>query len=408
MRKAMLILLCLIGGLIAGMTTGDHSAAALAGAKLIGGMWLNALRMTVMPLVVALLITGIGQTARAAQTGKLAGRAVALMIGLLWLSSALGAALVLLLLRVFPIPAQAPAIDAGSAEATQPPALMDFLQTIVPTNPFTAAADDAMLPLILFTMLFAFATLRLPEDQRTSILSFFEAIAGAMIVMIGWVLWLAPLGVLALGYGLGHSVGAAAFGNLAHYVLILVATGAVIWASAVAMVIFGAGLSPLQFLRAATPAQAVAISTQSSLASLPAMLTGLNELGTRQRVSEMILPVAVAIFRVTSPAFNLGVALYVAQWTGVELGIGQITLGVVVASLTTLGSVSLPGSVSFIGSIAPICLAMGVPVAPLGLLVAIEAFPDLMRTLANVTMDMALTATIDRHWGDETGAKGEG
>jgi Na+/H+-dicarboxylate symporter len=397
----MLILLCLVAGLIAGMTTGDHSTAALAGAKLVGGIWLNALRMTVVPLVVALLITGIGQTARVAQAGRLAGRSVAMMIGLLWLSSALGAALVLLFLRVFPVPAQAPAIAAGPAEATQPPALMDFLQTIVPTNPFAAAANDAMLPLILFTMLFAFATLRLPEEQQTRILALFEAIAGAMIVMIGWVLWLAPVGVFALGYGLGHSVGAAAFGSLAHYVAILVATGGVIWVGAVLLAMSGAKISPLLFLRAATPAQAVAISTQSSLASLPAMLTGLDELGTRRRVSEVILPVAVAIFRVTSPAFNLGVALYIARWTGVELGMGQIALGVVIAALTTLGSVSLPGSVSFIGSIAPICLAIGVPVAPLGLLVAIEALPDLMRTLANVTMDMALTATIDRRWGEE-------
>ena len=110
----------------------------------------------------------------------------------------------------------------------------------------------------------------------------------------------------------------------------------------------------------------------------------------------MVLPIAVTIFRVTSPAFNLGVALYIAAWAGIDLAPWQIGVGVGVATLTTLGSVSLPGSVSFIGSIAPICLAMGVPIEPLGLLVAIETFPDLMRTLGNVTMDMALTATIDR------------
>jgi proton glutamate symport protein len=139
----------------------------------------------------------------------------------------------------------------------------------------------------------------------------------------------------------------------------------------------------------------VAISTQSSLASMPAMLKGLDGLDVRTGTSEIVLPIAVALFRATGPAMNLGVALYVAHLMGIDLGWEAIALGVAAGAVTTMGAVSLPGSISFISSIAPICMAMGVPVAPLGLLVAIETFPDIMRTLGNVTMDMAVTATID-------------
>jgi proton glutamate symport protein len=123
-------------------------------------------------------------------------------------------------------------------------------------------------------------------------------------------------------------------------------------------------------------------------------------MGVRTQTSEIILPVAVALFRATGPAMNLGVALYVAHWLGIELSAGQIVLGIAAGAITTMGAVSLPGSISFISSIAPICLAMGVPVEPLGLLVAIETFPDIMRTLGNVTMDMAVTATVDKHSGE--------
>ena len=91
---------------------------------------------------------------------------------------------------------------------------------------------------------------------------------------------------------------------------------------------------------------------------------------------------------------NLGVALYIAHWFGIELTLFQIAIGIAAAAITTMGAVSLPGSVSFFSSIAPVCLALGVPVAPLGLLVAVETFPDIFRTIGNVTMDMAVTATV--------------
>jgi proton glutamate symport protein len=404
-KKALIVLAALIAGLLLGAQIGDASAFAKQAADIIGTLWLNALRMTVIPLVVALLIVGIVQTAAAAKAGRIAARGVGLMILLLWTSSAIAAIMIPSLTNAFPIPTDAAAALtkalglAPDQEAATP--FSEILKKLIPTNPFKSAVETDVLPLIIFTMAFAFAVVRLPEAKRGSILALFDGVAEAMVMIVGWVLELAPIGVFALAYTLGVVAGTASFAGLLHYVIVLVATGAVIWLLSFVVAWVGGRQNPITFFKATIPAQAVAISTQSSLASMPAMLKGLDSLGVRTGTSEITLPIAVALFRATGPAMNFGVALYVAHWLGIELTTGQIMLGLAAGAITTMGAVSLPGSISFISSIAPICLAMGIPVEPLGLLVAIETFPDIMRTLGNVTMDMAVTATVDKHTGEE-------
>ena len=144
------------------------------------------------------------------------------------------------------------------------------------------------------------------------------------------------------------------------------------------------------FVRAMIPPQAVAISTQSSLASLPAMLEAAKALRVPQRNADVSLPLAVALFRATGPAMNISVAIYVAYWMGVELHAGNLIAGFAVASVASYWAVSLPGALSFVTSIAPIALAMGVPIEPLALLIAVEVVPDIFRTLGNVTWDVAV------------------
>jgi Na+/H+-dicarboxylate symporter len=157
------------------------------------------------------------------------------------------------------------------------------------------------------------------------------------------------------------------------------------------------GRVPLgRFARAMLPAQAVALSTQSSLASLPAMLDSAGRLGLRASTAEFVLPLAVVVFRATSAAMNLAVVYYVAALAGVEVPLTVALAGILIASVISLSAVSLPGSISFVVSIGPIALAMGVPVEPLALLVAVEMLPDLMRTLGNVTMNVAVTSAVDR------------
>jgi proton glutamate symport protein len=401
MSKATIILLSLIGGVLLGILIGDNVPSVADAADVIGTLWLNAMRMTVVPLVVALLITGIAQTAAAARAGKLAARAVITMMVILWCSSILAAVMIPVLMTAFPMPAGAgealkAALGSSAENLGRVPPFGDFLRAMIPTNVLKSAADDAILPLIIFTGIFAFAVTRLPEAKKINITSFFDALADTMVIIINWVLALAPIGVFALALVVGTKAGAAAFGALLHYVVILSSLGVIVWLASFVVAYFGAKKGVGAFFRAAIPAQAVAISTQSSLASLPAMLEGVKSLGVKESNADVVLPLAVAIFRATGPALNLGVALYIAHWYGITLGPAQIAVGIAAGATTTLGAVSLPGSVSFVSSIAPICLAIGAPIEPLALLIAVETFPDIFRTLGNVTMDMAVTATVSK------------
>jgi proton glutamate symport protein len=402
------ILIALVAALVIGVGTAatapERALVAADWIAPIGTIWLHALQMTIIPLVVSLLITGISATAEKARAGRLAGRAFITFIALLWVSSALGGALTVFYLDLFPLASSsAQALQGALAEKTPEigtiPPFVDFIIAMVPSNPVTSAANDAFLPLILFTTVFAFALIRLPKDQRETLTRFFEALGNTMLVVINWVLWLGPIGVAALAYMVGARAGTAAFGALLHYVAILCGVGLVMWLLAAPFGIIAGRVAPMRYIRAVAPSQAVAFSTQSSLASLPAMLKATETLGVPAAHSGVALPIAVAIFRWTGPAMNFAVAIYVAHLLGIELGPSQLAAGWVVAAITTMGAVGLPGTISFVSSIAPIATAMGVPLPMLGLLVAVETIPDLFRTLGNVAMDVSATRVVSLRTG---------
>jgi Na+/H+-dicarboxylate symporter len=131
------------------------------------------------------------------------------------------------------------------------------------------------------------------------------------------------------------------------------------------------------------------------------MLASARVMGVRDEVADVSLPIAVALFRATGPAMNVAVAFYVAHWLGYEPTLGQMVAAVAVGAVMSYAAISLPGEISFISSIAPIAIALGVPIAPLALLVAVEMVPDIFRTLGNVTMDVAVTAAVDRGTKDQ-------
>ena len=261
---------------------------------------------------------------------------------------------------------------------------------------FAAAANGDVLPLVVFAVLFALALGDISEAGRRTVVGLFEAVGDALLVIIAWVLWIAPLGVFALAFTVGSAAGGAAFAGLGHYVVLISLIGVLVTLAGypLAMIVGRIGLGA--FSRAMIAPQAVAISTRSSLASLPAMLTAARAMGVREQVVDVTLPIAVALFRATGPAMNVAVAFYVAHWLGFEPTHGQMIAATAVGAVMSYGAVSLPGEVSFISSIAPIAMALGVPIAPLGLLVAVEMVPDIFRTVGNVTLDVAVTTVVDR------------
>lgn len=401
------ILLSLIAGLILGALLAAYapSAATIAAdwAQPIGQAWLNGLQMTIVPLVVALLITGVAATAEAAQAGRLAGRAIALYVVVLALSALAAAILTPLFLHFAPLPqesAQALRGALAGAEKIGPvPPIGEFLAAIVPANIVKAAAENAFLSLIIFSLIFAFAMTRVGGEAQKLLTDFFKALRDVMLVVIDWVLWVGPVGVFALALVVGAKAGTGAFGALIHYILTVAGVGLAVTVFAYPVAVFGGRVGLGRYARAALPSQAVALSTQSSLATLPVMIEGCGKLGVPVAVSGVTLPLAVAIFRATGPAMNFAVAIYVAEWFGVPLSPATLAVGVVVATLTSLGSVSLPGTVSYVSAIAPVAATIGAPVSPLGLLVAVETLPDIMRTVGNVTWDIAATTWLSRRAG---------
>jgi Na+/H+-dicarboxylate symporter len=217
-----------------------------------------------------------------------------------------------------------------------------------------------------------------------------------MVTIVRWVLWAAPVGVFALALGVGLRAGVGAAGIIAHYVAAIVLGN--IGMTLVAYLIALAGRVPLaRFARAAAPVQATAFATQSSLACLPAMIERCrDDLGVPDRVTGLVLPLSVALFRVTGPVANLGVALFLLRVYDVHPGPLQMAGAIFVSVATSLASVSLPGQISFFASVAPICLTLGLPVDILPILIAVEVIPDIFRTVGNVTADMALTAVLAR------------
>lgn len=406
-RATVLVLGALVAGLVLGIVAGaqapDWATWSVAYIEPFGQLWLNALRMTIVPLVFSLLVVGITMSVDAAQSGRLAARAVLTFLVFLTASAALATVAIPAFVAVFPLDATSATALRTAMGATHEtptvPAFGDFIAGLAPTNVIAAAAEDAILPLLVFATVLAFAITRLPPDTGAVLRNLFRAISEAMLIIIQWIIAIAPIGVFALGYAVAVKSGTAAFGTLLHYVVTLSAVGIVVMLVGYVVAVVGGRLSLTQFARAIIPAQAVAISTQSSLASLPAMLGACRDLGVREARADVVLPLAVALFRASGPAMNLGVALYVAHLFGIEPGTGAIATAVVVATLTSLGSVSLPGSISFLTSITPIAAVLGVPIEPLVLLVAVETIPDIFRTLSNVTMDVAVAATVDRQAG---------
>jgi Na+/H+-dicarboxylate symporter len=410
-RATWLVLGALVVGLLLGALSNQAGAVReplITIASTVGGLWLDGLKMTVIPLIISLLVTGVVSGADQARAGRVAARSIICFVIVLTSSAAFGVLAMPLLLEAFPLPASAAeALRAGlasvdsAAAAASVPTVQDWLRSLIPTNPIAAAAEDKVLALVVFTAIFAFAVTRIDSDERQLVGRFFKGIQDAMLVVVGWVLWLAPIGIFGLAFAVGAGAGGAAFGAVIHYVVLVSLVGIVVTLAAYVAAMMLTGWKLGDFARAMIPPQAVAISTQSSLASLPAMLDASRVLHVPQRNADVTLPLAVALFRATGPAMNVSVAIYVAYLMGVELHAGNLIAGFAVAAVASYWAVSLPGSLSFVTSIAPIALAMGVPIEPLALLIAVEVLPDITRTLGNVTWDVTAAGIASRGERDE-------
>lgn len=405
MSQTTRVLLGLILGAAVGLSLAlwnPATAETVAGfVQPIGRLWLNALQMTVVPLVMALVILGVNTASDAAASGRTARGAIVVFLILLTVASIFAAFAAPTFLSLLPRDEATIASFRTAFEPTSAPGAVGGLgaaiAAIIPANAVAAAAESAMLPLVVFALFFGFALNRIHGDGKVRVLELTQAISDIMIVIVRWVLWIAPLGVFALVLVVTARVGVKLIGALGGYI----AMQCVMYAAVTLMMylvarVFG-GEPFRRFAVAILPAQAIAASTQSSLASLPVMIdTARERLGYPMHVNALVLPMAVSLFRITSPVQYMGVAAFVAWIYGIDISTAHLVAGIGLGVIISMGAVGLPGQVSFMATNVPVTQAMALPIEPLAVLLAVDTIPDVLSTVGNVTADLTAGSVVAR------------
>jgi proton glutamate symport protein len=365
----------------------------------IGTLWVNAIRMTVVPLVVSLLITGVASSSNISAVRGIGWRALASFLGLSVFCAVIALLIVPPLFSWFHMdPSTIASLGGSPAGMTTAPAVLRFSEwivDIVPTNPIRAANDGAMLPLVVFALMFGLALLKVTAKGRDAVINFFQAVGDAMLVIVGVIIDLAPIGVFALMLPVVSRTGIAATGSLGYYLVVMVIVSVVQILSLYPLAAAIGRVSMIRFAQAIFAPQAIALTSSSSLASLPALLeSGNRRLQLPPNVTGMVLPLAVSTFKVAGPASWLVAAIFLARLYGVQLAPTQL---VVIALTAILTSFSVPGVPhGWLLVISPLVVTMGIPAAGIGLLIAVDSIADPFLTTVNVTADLAAAVLVSR------------
>ncbi|HWZ59971.1 MAG TPA: cation:dicarboxylase symporter family transporter, partial [Gemmatimonadaceae bacterium] len=332
MKDGTRVLIALGAALAAGIAVAASGNTTLLGAVNalvpIGTIWVNAIRMTVIPLVVALLITGVASAADVKSLGRIGGRTLLVFVSLLAGLALVVAAIVPFVFTLLPRNLSGPPpLPAGAAEAAgqlgaagSAPTFAAWLVSLVPSNPIAAAANGQIVPLIIFTLLFGLAIAHSPTVARQRLVDFFEAVRDAMLVLVRWVIDLAPIGVFALVLPLAARSGAALAGAVGVYIVAYSAACLIATLLLYPVAAVWGRVSMSRFARAALPAQLIAFSSSSSIASLPALVESAErDLGLPTDVTSFVVPLAVSAFKIAAPVSWTVGALFIAWFYGVSL-----------------------------------------------------------------------------------------
>jgi Na+/H+-dicarboxylate symporter len=380
-----------------------HAAESIAP---IGTLWINAIRMTIIPLVVSLLITGVAGASDIRAIGRIGGRTLLTFFLLLLGTAIVIMPLAALAFSLLPSGGAANPLPAGAAEAAgqlaasgEAPGFGAWLVSLVPTNPVAAAANGAMLPVVLFTLFLALAIAKSGGAARDSLLGFFRALSEAMLVMVRWVVAVAPIGVFALVLPLAAHGGGNVAGGIGFYVAVYSAGSLLITALLYPVVSVFARTPIRTFARAVLPPQLVAFASSSSLASLPALVEAAEgPLALPERVSGFVLPLAVSTFKIAAPVSWTVGALFVGWFYGIPLHLPQLMIVAFTAIFLAVAGPGVPRGAFLM--LTPMFQAIGLPAEGIGILIAVDAIPDLFSTVLNVTGDLAAAAIVARQPGE--------
>lgn len=417
MRKPSLSISIAIG-LLAGLSIGllasrqgDGPLRSLAiGVEPVGLIWMNAVRMCVIPLVFTALVSGVAAIGDIRKLGRVGGRTLGFMFGTILLAGMFGLALALILVPLAPVSAESAAALRAAAAASaaqvteQTSRIMGFRQfliDLVPANPVKAAADGALLPLIVFSVTLGAAVGSLPDARRRLVVDLMDALVSALIVLIGWIMLLAPIGVACLAAPVAARFGWETLRSLGVFVLTVV-VGCTLFAviAFASLARWLARVKVLPFAKAITPGVTVAFTTTTSMAALPTMMdTALNRLKISNSVASFVLPLGATLNRPGSAIYQMAAVVTVASLYGVHLGPAQLAAALATSFLMTFSVAAIPSATVF--TTAPVLLAAGLPVEAIGLLLGVDRIPDMFRTGLHAVSHQTCAAVVAHAEGEE-------
>lgn len=391
-------------GLVAGLALGLLASATgvpwlLALAESLepaGTAFVNLLRMVVIPLVAATVFVGVAGLSDLSKLGRLGGLALSFFAITTAIGVLMGMAAMHLFLPLADPQAARGISPAGMEQGASVPGLVDFLLGLIPSNPFRAASEGALLPLIFFVLCFAAAVGTLPPEQRQRLLDLAEGITAALIKLVYWMLWTAPVGVFALAASLSARSGWAMLQSLLIFILaVLVGLSVFVAAVYLPAVRVLARYPVAAFLKACVGPQVIGATTTSSAAAIPAMLTAAEgPLGVSRPVASFVISLGAALNRAGSALFQGAGLVFLAWLYQVPLSLAGVAGAALATFLVAFTVAGVPGG--SVMSLAPALSHTGVPLDGLGILLGVDRIPDMLRTATNVTGHLAASVVADQ------------
>ena len=378
-------------GLTLGVATGiafKQDALVLAP---LGALFLNAIKMLIVPLVFVSLVAGITSMQDSAKLGRISVKTITIYL----VTTAFAVSIGLLFGTLFTPGEGMQMVASGASEAKQAPSLVQILVGLVPSNPVTAFAEGNILQIIVFAIALG-VSLNLIGDKATPAIKLFDSLAETFYKLTDLIMRCAPYGVFALIAGVVGSHGAEVLLPLAEVI------GVIYLASlAHVLLVYGgllgllARLSPLRFFQGIAPALAVAFSTSSSAGTLPVSIEcARKNLGVSEGVAGFVLPVGATINMDGTAIYQGVLALFIAQAFGVDLSGGQYLMIILTATLASIGTAGIPGAGLIM--LGLVLTSVGLPLEGVALIAGIDRILDMARTTVNVAGDLMTTTLVGR------------
>jgi Na+/H+-dicarboxylate symporter len=399
LRLNLAIALGLVLGLVFGLAAAITESPLLLGianaVEPIGEAFVNLFKMVVIPLVTSVIFVGVGRLGDLRRLGRMGG----MTLGFFGVTTVIAVLMGMGIMKtLLPLASDSvrDAITVASSEAPELPTTVEFLLSLIPSNPFAAAADGALLPLILFTVLLGAATGTLPRPDRERLLDLSESVAAALIKLVHWIMLTAPVGVFALAAPVTARAGVAMLQSLAIFVVACLA-GEIVFISLIYLpaVRFVAKMPIRTFLKGCITPQIIAATTVSSPATVPAMLEATDKVfHASPTVAAFVVSLGAGLGRAGAALFQ-GVSIVFLAWLfDIPLPMALVWAGLLATFIVSFTVPSIPGG--SIVSLAPAMATIGIPFDGMAVLFGIDRIPDAARTATNVTGTLATTVLVDR------------